>query len=133
MKPTQFGERRVMSTPDLDRYATDAVLKDGRTVHIRPVRPDDNDRMLEMWGRFSPGTSRMRVFAPRTMNAEQMRFFSNVDYTDRFALVAETGGRIVGVSRFDRLVEDPAVAEFAVVVEDAEQGRGIGTALLRGL
>ncbi len=122
-----------MATPDLDRYATDAVLKDGLTVHIRPVRPDDNDRMVEMWHRLSPETIRMRFFAPRQMNAEQMRFFSNVDYKDRFALVAETGGRIVGVSRFDRLFDNLEAAEFAVVVEDAEQGRGIGTALVRAL
>ena len=118
---------------DLDRYAGDVVVKDGLTVHIRPVRPDDNDRMMEMWNRFSPETIRMRFFAPRQMNAEQMRFFSNVDYKDRFALVAETNGRIVGVSRFDRLLGKPDVAEFAVVVEDAEQGRGIGTALVRAL
>ncbi len=97
------------------------------------MRPDDNDRMVEMWHRLSPETIRMRFFAPRQMNAEQMRFFSNVDYKDRFALVAETGGRIVGVSRFDRLFDNLEAAEFAVVVEDAEQGRGIGTALVRAL
>src|SRR5688572_27508615 len=85
--------RQTMSTPDLDRYATDVVLKDGLTVHIRPVRPEDNDRMVEMWQRLSPETIRLRFFAPRTMDAEQMRFFSNVDYKDRFALVAETAGR----------------------------------------
>ena len=122
-----------MATPDLNRYAIDAVLKDGLTVHIRPVVPDDNDRMMDMWNRFSPETIRMRFFAPRNMTPEQMRFFSNVDYKDRFALVAETAGRIVGVSRFDRLPDSPDVAEFAVVVEDAEQGRGIGTALVRAL
>ena len=122
-----------MTTNDLDGYASDVVLKDGLTVHIRPVRPDDNDRMVEMWQRFSPETIRLRFFAPRHMTAEQMRFFSNVDYKDRFALVAETGGKIVGVSRFDRLLDKPDVAEFAVVVEDAEQGRGIGTALVRAL
>ena len=122
-----------MTASDLDKYAADAVLKDGLTVSIRPVRPEDNDRMVQMWNRFSPETIRLRFFGPRTMNADQMRFFSNVDYKDRFALVAETGGRIVGVSRFDRLMENPQVAEFAVVVEDAEQGRGIGTALVRAL
>ncbi|HVM20155.1 MAG TPA: GNAT family N-acetyltransferase [Egibacteraceae bacterium] len=118
---------------ELDRYTIDAVLKDGQTVHIRPITADDTDRMLQMWQRLSPETIRMRFFAPRTMDAEQMRFFTNVDYKDRFALVAETGGRLVGVSRFDRLPEDPEVAEFAVLVEDAEQNRGIGTALLRAL
>ena len=122
-----------MPLADLDTYADDVVLKDGRTVHIRPIRPEDNDAMLAMWQRLSPESIRLRFFAPRSMNADQMRYFTDLDYANRFALVAETGGRIVGVSRFDRLPEHPETAEFALLVEDAEQGRGIGTALLRGL
>ena len=122
-----------MATTELDQYAYDAVLKDGRTVLIRPIRPDDLDAMLEMWSRLSSETIRMRFFAPRTMDAEQMRYFTEVDYDRRFAVVAESAGRILGVSRFDRLEEDPEAAEFALLVEDAEQGRGIGTVLLRAL
>jgi acetyl coenzyme A synthetase (ADP forming)-like protein len=122
-----------MTDLDLDSYAYDAVLKDGRTVHVRPITPDDLDRMLELWSRLSAETIRLRFFAPRSMTREQMRYFTELDYRNRFAFVAETAGRIIGVSRFDRLPEDPSIAEFAVVVEDAEHGRGVGTALLRAL
>ena len=117
----------------LERYAVDAVLKDGQTVHLRPIRPDDLDAMLEFWRRLSPETIRLRFFAPRTMDAVQMRYFTDVDYQRRVAIVAEHAGSIVGVARFDRYDEDPSTAEFAVTVADAHQGRGIGTGLLRAL
>jgi acetate---CoA ligase (ADP-forming) len=122
-----------MPITDLASYAHDVVLKDGRTVHIRPIRSDDAPLMMEMWQRLSPETIRMRFFAPRGMDEQQIRYFTDLDYENRFALVAESAGRILGVSRFDRLPERSDQAEFAVLVEDAEQGRGIGTALLRAL
>jgi len=117
----------------LSDYEQNAVLKDGRTIWIRPIRADDLDAMLDMWSRLSEETIRMRFFAPRKMDREEMRHFTEIDYQTRFALVAESGGQIIGVSRFDRLEEDPSTAEFAVLVEDAWQNRGVGTALLRAL
>ena len=122
-----------MALKPLDSYAHDAVVKDGRTVHIRPITPDDLDGLLAMWSRLSPESIRLRFFAPRKMDREQMRYFTELDWTTRFAVVAEQAGRIIGVSRFDVLPEDPASAEFAVLVEDGQQGRGVGTALVRAL
>ena len=122
-----------MTLTDLDRYTQDAVTRDGRTVRIRPITPDDLDAMMDMWSRLSMETIRLRFFAPRRMDREQMRHFTEVDYQDRFALVAERSDKILGVARFDRLDEEPQAAEFAVMVEDAAQGQGIGTALMRAL
>src|SRR5680860_1148614 len=118
-----------MSLAPLAAYAHDAVVKDGLTVHVRPIRPEDAPKLLEMWHRLSTETIRMRFFALRKMDERWIRYFSDIDYRNRFAFVAETGGDIVGVSRFERLEDDPTHAEFAVLVEDAQQGRGIGTVL----
>lgn len=122
-----------MPLKPLDAYAHDAVVKDGRTVHIRPIRHDDLDDLLAMWHRLSAESIRLRFFAPRKMDREQMRYFVELDWDTRFAVVAEQAGAIIGVSRFDILPEEPSSAEFAVLVEDAHQGRGVGTALVRAL
>lgn len=118
---------------DLENYTTDAILKDGRTVHIRPIMPADGEKVWQLWLRLSPETIRLRFLGSRRLSREEIPYYTHLDMRDRFALVAEIGERIVGVSRFDRLPAHPDTAEFAVLVEDAEQGRGIGTALMRAL
>ncbi len=122
-----------MPLETLEAYVYDATTKDGRTIHIRPIEPGDSDRMLQLWDRLSPETIRLRFFAPTRMTAARVRYFTELDFDRRVALIAERGERIVGVARFDRDPDDPGCAEFAVVVEDAEQGHGIGTSLLRAL
>jgi acetate---CoA ligase (ADP-forming) len=111
---------------------SDIPLRDGSTVHVRPVRHDDADAMRSFLETVSDDSIAFRFFgAPST---EWIVSWSvDVDYADRFALVAESGGshRIVAHAAYVRDGEDRA--EVAFLVADAWQGRGISTILLAHL
>jgi acetyltransferase len=124
----------------VDLYA----LSDGRVVVIRPIRPDDAERLREAHSRLSPLTRYRRFMSskPELSSADAM-YLADIDGCDHYALVATfvgpedgTGGEggpeapIVGVARFVRLPENGAVAEFAIVVGDEWQGEGIGRELM---
>lgn len=111
----------------------DAVLSDGRTIHVRPIRPDDGDRLVAFHARLSPETIRLRFFSPHPrLSASEVARFTHVDGSDRAALVATRGDDIVAVVRYDRYAGTDD-AEVAFVVDDREQGRGIATLLLEHL
>jgi acetate---CoA ligase (ADP-forming) len=113
----------------------DHVLPDGTTVTIRPITPDDRLRLLGMWARTSAESRRLRFLGPFEMNESNVHRFTDLDPTLQYAVVATRGRgeaeRIVGVGRYERDPDHLDQAEFAALVEDAEQGRGIGTALVR--
>ena len=114
--------------------ATDLALRDGRTVSIRRMAPDDDDRLVEFHGRLSPETVYLRFFSahPRLLPAEVTRF-THLDQHDRVALVAvDRDGRLQAVGRYDRLPGTDE-AEVAFVVADELQGQGIGRELLARL
>jgi GNAT superfamily N-acetyltransferase len=115
---------------ELDRSV---VGSDGRSVRVRPIRPDDGPALVDLHGRLSPRSIHMRFFSahPRLSAAEVERF-THVDYQRRLALVVEDGGRLAGVGRYDRL-PDTDDAEAAFVVADDHQHRGLGTILLETL
>ncbi len=120
-----------------DRPGFDQALKDGTTVRIRPIRPDDDERLLGMWARTSAESRRLRFHGHYDLNADTVVRFTHLDPDDEVGLVATLGRgeqeRIVGVARF--YIEPPGGdhAEFAALVEDAQQGRGVGTVLVREL
>jgi acyl-CoA synthetase (NDP forming)/GNAT superfamily N-acetyltransferase len=114
-------------------WEADVVLADGGTAHLRPIVPDDADRLRAFHGRLSRETVYNRFFAYRpTLSDTDVTRFTQVDHDDRAALVATLHDEIIGVVRYDRL---PGTndAEVAFVVEDAHQGRGLGAVLLEHL
>jgi RimJ/RimL family protein N-acetyltransferase len=107
-------------------------------MDIRPIRPDDEDRMLALFYRFSPRTVYLRFHQVlKEMSRKDVRRFCTVDYDNTFALVATVNSgskkeEIIAVGRYARLPRQDA-AEIAFVVEDPYQGRGLGTHLLHWL
>jgi GNAT superfamily N-acetyltransferase len=111
---------------------------DGRAaVAIRQADPDDMPALSDFFAGLSAHTRHLRFFGPVTPGADLLRTLSgcpdNVD-----ALVAVRAGVIVGhAMAVDRV--DPAgsrgtrVTDIGVVVNDAWQGRGVGSALMRAL
>ncbi|MCV2487804.1 GNAT family N-acetyltransferase [Geodermatophilus sp. YIM 151500] len=100
-------------------------------VPTRPVSPDDLPRFGRLWPRLSPDTVYRRFHAPlRSLPPETVRRFVEVDHDRREAVVATLGDEVIGVARYDRSPDDPGTAEFAIVVEDAWQGAGVGRQLL---
>ncbi|WFE27528.1 GNAT family N-acetyltransferase [Solwaraspora sp. WMMD791] len=127
-----------MDRPERDRSAldrsADVLLRDGTTVHLRQIRPDDADAIVAMHARFSERTRYLRYFSPYPRIPERdLHRFVNVDHHDREAFVVVSGDRIFAVGRFDRLGPGSTEAEVAFVVEDAHQGRGVGSVLLEHL
>ncbi|MFC1845798.1 GNAT family N-acetyltransferase [Chloroflexota bacterium] len=110
------------------------ILNDGRETSIRPICYTDKYEILALFNRLSPETRFLRYhYAKPGLSDVELDYFCNVDYHDTFGLVAEmqrgSNMDIVGVGRYNRL---PChnIAEIAFVVEDKEQGNGIGTKLM---
>jgi len=112
----------------------DVLLADGSTVHIRQITPEDADRVVDLHARFSDRTRYLRYFSPYPrIPARDLARLVNVDHHDREALVVVTGDRLVALGQYERLGPSSPDAEVAFAVEDAYQGRGIGTLLLEHL
>ena len=124
------------------QYVATSVLTTGATVVIRPIRPDDEAKMVHFHEGLSDRSVYQRYFhmmtlAHRTAH-ERLTRVCFADYDREFALVAEGRDQrcdapaILGVARLQRIGEG-GMAEFAVVVADRCQGMGIGGALMRQL
>ena len=117
--------------------ATSHVFRDDLGVDFRAIKPSDVEDMRRLFYRFSDTAVYYRYFSPiKTMPHAKMQEYVNVDYgrcLSIVGLVKEVGeGRIIAEGRFVRDLQRP-FAEVAFVVDEAYQGRGIATFMLRML
>jgi acetyltransferase len=110
------------------------VSGDGRRIFVRPVKPEDAPLFTALFKTLSPTTIYHRFFgAIKELNSEMLARFTQIDYDREIALVAidedSQTDNILGVAR---IIGDPdaKTGEFAVLVGDAWQGKGIGSNLL---
>jgi len=117
--------------------STQVILRDGKSLCVRPIRPDDRGRLKALFYRLSPRSRYLRFqYAKEHITDEELTYYSEVVPPDQYAYVATAGEcdseRIVAVGRW-YLLPDEERAEVAFVVEDNVQYRGIGTAILEKL
>ena len=116
------------------KYIKKCRLRDGGEVLLRPIRPEDEPLISDLFGTFSEETMRFRFFRViRDITHEMLVSFCNIDYSREMTIVAEGSDdgqkRIMGMARL--VVEpDGERGEIAIVVGDPWQNRGLGTRLL---
>ncbi|HEY3275909.1 MAG TPA: GNAT family N-acetyltransferase, partial [Syntrophorhabdaceae bacterium] len=124
----------VIITPYPTRYVSRWHLRDGTEVFLRPIRPEDEPMELGMLSTLSEETMRTRFFTPiKDITHDMLVRFCNIDYDREMAIVAEiTKGdkrRIIGIGRLIMDL-DQRSGEYAVLVHDDYQGRGLGYKLM---
>ncbi|MBA3430131.1 MAG: GNAT family N-acetyltransferase [Actinobacteria bacterium] len=118
-----------------DHRVVDVTLRDGSTIHVRPVLPEDINEVVGLFHRLSDESVRSRFHGQRRPTIDDLREFVEVDYATTFGLIAETsqGGKYRVVALASYVPVEPSRAEVAIVVDDAFHGKGLGSILLEHL
>jgi acetyltransferase len=115
----------------------DIALRDGRSVHIRAMRPADEAELLQAFNRLSPDARYMRFMrAVREPNLDRLRKTLASFPESGAGLVATVpaadGIDIVGTAIFV-IGSNPLTCEFAITIAGEYGGLGLGRALLTAL
>ena len=126
--------RHLVISPYPEEEESHMVSVDGGRIFVRPIKPEDAPLFQEFFKTLSPTTIYYRFFGIlKELNPEMLARFTQTDYDREVALVAIDEDcktdRMLGVAR---IIGDPdgEKGEFAVLVGDAWQGKGIGSNLL---
>jgi acyl-CoA synthetase (NDP forming)/GNAT superfamily N-acetyltransferase len=113
--------------------ARQALLTDGRIVSIRQLVSSDTAVVLHLHERLPDRDRYLRFFTlgPARLAAFAVRL-TTADDAHRGALGAFIDGELIGVAHYE-VLDDPAKAEIALVVNHAIQAQGVGTLLLEHL
>lgn len=113
-----------------------AALHDGEVVLVRPLEEADEGLLEAAFDELSDDARYKRFLTPKPqLSHSEAHYMCCVDHHDHEAYCAidPKSGDLVAEARYIRCADRPNVAEFAITVADAWQGRGLGTILLARL
>jgi L-amino acid N-acyltransferase YncA len=115
---------------------SEATLRDGTTVLIRPLTEADGPELRRGLEHLSPQSAYRRFLGtPPTLNGKVLHYLTAVDHINHEALGAidPQTGHGIAVARYIRDPDNPTHAELAIAIADAFQHRGLGSTLLSAL
>jgi acetyltransferase len=125
----------LVISPYPEQYESREVTASGLEVFIRPIKPEDAPLLVDLFDSLSPTTIYYRFFGPlKALPHSMLVRFTQVDYDREIDLIA-LEERAKGKERMlatARVISDPdgKRAEFAILVGDPWQGKGVGARLL---
>ena len=110
----------------------DVVLRDGSTVHVRPVTAEDAPAVRSFFECLSPKSIALRFFCGFPDLDRAVSWATDVDDQHRYGLIStgSADGRVVAHAGWERDPDHPERAEIAFAIADAMQHNGLGTILL---
>ena len=107
------------------------TLRDGTSIGLRPIYPDDRWRLMQAGALVSPETLYRRFFITREIGPAMARYLTEIDYIDHFTWVAVDSADVsVGGATYVRSASGSALADISFGIMDQFQGRGLGTLLM---
>jgi acetyltransferase len=120
-----------MTPEELRKLERFVELEEGKQVFLRPVEFTDFDALMSFFKRLSPQSIYNRWMSiKKTLPEEEARYYVNTDFKKDMAIYAfSRDGLMRGAVR---LMGNPDhTAEFAIVIEDEWQNRGLGMEMMR--
>lgn len=119
--------------PDFAALTHHDMLRDGTSVLVRPLQPEDGALYPEFVAHVTAQDARLRFFsAISELSDDRIAELTHLDYARAMAFIAidEASGRMIGVVRL-HLDADRKGGEYAVIVRTEMKGHGLGWLMMQ--